>query len=194
MPGVRSQAESQRRKSTPSGHFWVSYGRAMRAAYDNLLEEVCVRFGFCGSVVDDQPRQVDQFLPHSGKLTDEDFADALFKAEGWDPDGPEARKFRSSVRDAFVRHMGGTEIDAGQRSSLPSSKFTWNDIVETIEEAPTRLRPGSRAWVVGISAPHERSGSFLADHPTGYVYTIEFEDGSSVDAGEAMLRPERNVG
>jgi hypothetical protein len=165
----------------------------MRAAYNNLLEEVCVRFGFCGSVLNDQPRHVDQLLPHSGKLTDEDFADALFKAEGWDPGGPEARKFRSSVREAFVRHMGGTQIDAGQRSSVPSSTFTWNDTVETIEEAPTRLRPGSRAWVVGISAPHEWSGSFLAEHPTEFVYTIEFEDGSSVEAGEAMLRPASNV-
>ncbi|MNK13978.1 hypothetical protein D3C87_320720 [compost metagenome] len=165
----------------------------MKAAYDNLLEEVCVRFGFCGSVLDDQPLHVDQFLPQSGKLTDEDFVDALFKAEGWEPDGAEARKFRSSVREAFVRHMGGTEIDAGQRSRGPSSTFTWNDIVETIEEAPTRLRPGSRAWVVGISAPHQRSGSFLTEHPTGFVYTIEFEDGSSVDAEEAMLRPDSNV-
>jgi len=165
----------------------------MIAAYDKLLDELCVRFGFCGSVVDDQPRQVDQFLPHSGRLTDEEFIDALFKAEGWDPDGPEAQKFRPSVRAAFVRHMGGANIDAGQRSSLPSSTFAWNDIVETTEEAPAYLRPGSRAWVVGISAPHERSGSFLAEHPAGYVYTIEFEDGSSVNAEEAMLRPESNV-
>lgn len=165
----------------------------MRAAYANLLDEVCVRFGFCGSVVDDQPRQVDQFLPHSGRLTDEDFADALFKAEGWDPDGPEARSFRSSVREAFVRHMGATQIDAGQRSTPSSSTFTWNDIVETVEHAPAHLRPGSRAWVVGISAPHQRSGSFLAEHPTRYVYTIEFEDGSSADAAEAMLWPYSNV-
>lgn len=165
----------------------------MRAAYDKLLEEVCIRFGFCGSVVDGQPLHVDQFLPQTGILTDQKFADALFKAEGWDPDGSEAKTFRVSVREAFVRHMGGAQIDAGQRLSLPSSTFTWNDIVETIEEAPTRLRPGSRACIVGISAPHERSGAFLADHPVGYVYTIEFEDGSSVDAGEAMLRPDSKV-
>lgn len=165
----------------------------MRTAYDNLLEELCVRFGFCGSVVDDQPRQVDQFFPNSSKLTDEEFADALFKSEGWDPDGPDARKFRPSVCAVFVRHMGGTKIDAGQRSSLQSSTFTWNDIVETTEEAPARLRPGSRAWVVGISAPHERSGPFLAEHPAGYVYTIEFEDGSSVNADEATLRPDSKV-
>ncbi|HYD28581.1 hypothetical protein [Brevundimonas sp.] len=89
----------------------------MRAAFDNLLEEVCVRLGFCGSVVDGQPLHVDHFLPEFGVLTAEEFADALFKAEGWDPDGSEAKTFRSSVREAFVRHMGGSEIETGQRGT-----------------------------------------------------------------------------
>lgn len=84
----------------------------MRAAYDKLLEEVCVRLGFCGSVVDGQPLHVEQFISQSGTLTDEDFADAVFKAEGLDPDSPEARRFRLAVRDAFVRHMGGAAIGA----------------------------------------------------------------------------------
>ena len=87
----------------------------MKADYDKLLEEVCVRLGFCGSVVDGQPLHVDQFLPQSGVLTIEAFADALFKAEGWDPAGSEAKAFRSSVHEAFVRHMGGSEMDARQR-------------------------------------------------------------------------------
>ena len=85
----------------------------MKAAYEKLLEHVCVRLGFCGSVVDGQALHVDQFLPPSGTLTDEAFAYALFKAEGWDPDSSEARTFRSSVRDAFIQQMGGAEIDAG---------------------------------------------------------------------------------
>jgi len=46
---------------------------------------------------------------------------------------------------------------------------------------------------VGISAPTDRSGTYLAEHPLGYVYTIEFEDGSSVDAPESLLRLEINV-
>lgn len=87
----------------------------MKAAYDKLLEDVCVRLGFCGSVVDGQALHVDQFIPQAGVLTDEEFADALFKAEGWDPAGSEARTFRSSVCEAFVRHMGGSEMEAGQR-------------------------------------------------------------------------------
>lgn len=87
----------------------------MKAAYNKLLEDVCVRLGFCGSVVDGQSLHVDQLLPQSGALTDEEFADALFKAEGWDADSSEARTLRSSVRDAFIRHMGSSEIDAGLR-------------------------------------------------------------------------------
>ena len=87
----------------------------MRAEYDKLLEDVCVRLGFCGSVVDGQALHVDQFLPQSGVLTTEEFADALFRAEGWDPHGSEARTFRSNVREAFIRHMGGSEVDAAQR-------------------------------------------------------------------------------
>ncbi|RZJ05992.1 MAG: hypothetical protein EON89_01410 [Brevundimonas sp.] len=84
----------------------------MSAAYDNLLEDLCARLGFCGSVVDERPMHVDDLLPRSGIVTAEIFADALFRAEGWDPEGSEAGTFRSSVRDAFVRHFGGTEIDA----------------------------------------------------------------------------------
>lgn len=87
----------------------------MRAAYDKLLEDVCVRLGFCGSFVDGQSLHVDQFLPESGVLTNDDFADALFKAEGWDPGGSDARTFRPSVQEAFVRHMGASEADALQR-------------------------------------------------------------------------------
>jgi hypothetical protein len=89
----------------------------MRAAYDKLLEEVCVRLGFCGSIVDGQPVHVDQFLPEDGVLTNEAFADALFKAEGWDPVGPQARTFRDSVYVAFVRHMGGSEVVMGPRGA-----------------------------------------------------------------------------
>lgn len=84
----------------------------MASAFDKLLEDICVRLGFCGSVANGQPLQVGKFLPQSGTVTDEVFADAVFKAEGWDPDSAEARKFRASVREAFARHMGESEIDA----------------------------------------------------------------------------------
>jgi hypothetical protein len=84
----------------------------MSKAYDKLLNEVCVGLGFCGSIVDDQPLHVDQFLPTNGLVTAEAFADALFKAEGWSPEDPEAHKFRRAICEAFTRHMGAVEVDA----------------------------------------------------------------------------------
>ena len=84
----------------------------MSKAYDKLLNEVCVRLGFCGSVVDDEPLHVDQFIPASGLVTAEAFASALFKAEGWDPEGSAAHQFRPAICEAFARHIGAAEMDA----------------------------------------------------------------------------------
>ena len=86
----------------------------MSVAYDKLLNEVCVRLGFCGSVVDGQPLHVDQFLPKGGPVTAEGFATAVFRAEGWDPASAAAHQHRASVCEAFVRHLGGFQIDARQ--------------------------------------------------------------------------------
>lgn len=94
----------------------------MTAAYDKLLKDVCVRLGFCGSVVGGQPMHVDQFLAQSGTLTADDFADAVFKAEGLDPDSLEAQRFRPSVLGAFIRHMGGSEIDASSAACMDTEE------------------------------------------------------------------------
>lgn len=78
----------------------------MSTAYDELLREVCVGLGFCGSVIDDRPLHVDQFLPASGLVSADDFATAVFKAEGWDPHGAEAQRHRPKICEVFVRHLG----------------------------------------------------------------------------------------
>ena len=64
------------------------------------------------------------------------------------------------------------------------AKFTYNDIV--------RVRPGSaatprrdRAWVVGIFEKHLYFDKF----PEGDFYTIEFEDGTSIEVHEDELEP-----
>lgn len=63
--------------------------------------------------------------------------------------------------------------------------FTYNDTVKVKQEAPHR--PGALASVVGISLRSERSGEFLRAFPWGIVYTIEFEDGSSVEIHEDLV-------
>ena len=47
------------------------------------------------------------------------------------------------------------------------------------EAAPAKVRPGSAAAVVGVSE----------HHPSGVVYTVEFEDGSDAEVHEDHLIP-----
>ncbi len=65
--------------------------------------------------------------------------------------------------------------------------FTYNDTVKVVQKAPPQLRPGELASVVGMSSERDRSGEYLAQFPHGVVYTIEFEDGSSVEVHESFL-------
>jgi hypothetical protein len=65
--------------------------------------------------------------------------------------------------------------------------FTWNDTVRVKHSASANLRPGSLASVVGVHIEADRTGEFLKEFPLGVVYTIEFEDGSSVQIHESLL-------
>jgi hypothetical protein len=53
---------------------------------------------------------------------------------------------------------------------------TWGDEVVVRKDAPSRYRPGSRAWVVGVGAVGVQ------------LLTIEFDDGSSVDIPPTLVR------
>ncbi len=65
------------------------------------------------------------------------------------------------------------------------TKFTYDDVVKAIANAPSELRPGERAWVVGVF--EDRPGKYFESFPPGTVYTIEFEDGSAIEIHEVML-------
>ena len=73
------------------------------------MEEVCVGMGYCGSVVDGEPRHLDMYIPESGPVTADDFVNWLFLAEGLDPIGS---AHADNIRKAFIEHMGGEVVDA----------------------------------------------------------------------------------
>ena len=64
--------------------------------------------------------------------------------------------------------------------------FDYDSIVSAIRVVPAN-RLGAKAWVVGISPEERRQGSYREAFPTGTVYTIEFEDGESVNVHESDL-------
>ena len=66
-------------------------------------------------------------------------------------------------------------------------KFNYDDIVYVRPEANIGSRAGKRAWIVGIFEKRPEGGYF-DQFPTGVVYTLEFEDGSSIEVHEGNLQ------
>jgi len=66
--------------------------------------------------------------------------------------------------------------------------FDWGELVVVSADAPSEYRPGSKAWVVGMSANNESLGrGRLASLSS--VYMVEFEDGSSLEVPGTLLQP-----
>ncbi len=64
-------------------------------------------------------------------------------------------------------------------------KFTYDDVVTVIDTAAKELRPGAKAWVVGVF--EKRPGKYFDLFPEGVVYTIEYENGDSIEIHESQL-------
>lgn len=65
--------------------------------------------------------------------------------------------------------------------------FTFNDTVRVKASAPAELRPAALASVVMIHEGIGRVGEYFKQFPDGVIYTVEFEDGYSVDIHEQLL-------
>jgi hypothetical protein len=68
------------------------------------------------------------------------------------------------------------------------NKFNYDEIIRIKKAAPISLRPGQRAWVVGVFLPQDQGGRPYYDQfPAGTVYTVEFENGDAIDIHEDFL-------
>lgn len=66
------------------------------------------------------------------------------------------------------------------------AKFTYNDVVQLVKDCNGRPIH-ERAWIVGVFEMRPK-GAYFDKFPTGAVYSIEFEDGSSIEVHESVLR------
>ncbi len=53
--------------------------------------------------------------------------------------------------------------------------------------AEPQVRGGEVGWVVGIFDDQSRRGDYFTKFPAGVVYTVELEDGSSIEVHESVL-------
>lgn len=67
------------------------------------------------------------------------------------------------------------------------SKYTYDDKVKIMKNAPPELRPGSIAWIIAVFEENQRPGSAFDRFPPGVVYTVEFENGEAIDIHESEL-------
>lgn len=64
-------------------------------------------------------------------------------------------------------------------------KFDYDDIVRVESKLENHPRQGQKAWVVGV---FEKSlGPYFDKFPQGTVYTIEYDDGESIEVAEDNL-------
>ena len=82
--------------------------------FDALLDEVCVKLGYCGSVKDGERLHVTKFIPNAGMVTADQFVEWVFLADGQDPNIDLIRwqPHKTLIRAAFVDCMGGESVDA----------------------------------------------------------------------------------
>jgi hypothetical protein len=74
------------------------------------------------------------------------------------------------------------------KGGIAMTKFNWGDPAFVKDDAPIEYKPGSLVHVVGISADSSDPVEWDERFPEGVVYTIEFENGDSIDVEEAALR------
>lgn len=65
--------------------------------------------GYCGSVVDGEPRRVEDYIPEVGTVSADQFVSWLFLAEGLDPVGS---SHADEIRRMFLELVGDNVADA----------------------------------------------------------------------------------
>ena len=84
-----------------------------RLGYHTLVDELAVRWGFCGCIKNDQIVHVSLFVPREGPVFADQFAEWVLLANNLNPNSRSARRRdKEALRAAFVRHMGADPVDA----------------------------------------------------------------------------------
>jgi hypothetical protein len=65
--------------------------------------------GYCGSVIDGEPRDVSDYIPEAGPVTADQFVEWVFLAEGLDHIGS---AHAEQMRTDFVELMGSDVVEA----------------------------------------------------------------------------------
>lgn len=81
--------------------------------YDDLLDELCVGQGWCGSKQDGKFLHVDDFIPDEGTVSADQFAEWVILADSEDPNSEvcKERRWKEKIIEIFKKCMGADEVD-----------------------------------------------------------------------------------
>lgn len=80
-------------------------------AFDGMMHEICVGMGFCGSIVDNQPCHITDFIPKTGQVSADQFVLWVLRAEGMSDLGSQ-NEYYESLKAVFLKHMKADNVDA----------------------------------------------------------------------------------
>lgn len=82
--------------------------------FDELLHEICVKWGYCGCSKNDTTINVSLLIPSNGPITSELFTTLVLIADDVNPyiSTEKSIETRNGIERAFVKYMGGETVDA----------------------------------------------------------------------------------
>ena len=78
------------------------------------MNRVCVGMGWCGCMKDGRPLHVRDFIPRSGSVSAQQFAEWLILADGCNPSTPKWAKSKQKIIVAFQDIMGADVVEANE--------------------------------------------------------------------------------
>jgi hypothetical protein len=84
--------------------------------FDQLIEEICAKWGYCGCIKLASSVHVTLFIPSYGPVTVDQFVEWVLLADDVNPNvgSVHSVRIREGIRSAFLRHMGSETVDATQ--------------------------------------------------------------------------------
>ena len=86
----------------------------MPAPIDQLLYELCVKYGYCGCVKFGKPLHVRDFIPPDGPVHVAQFVEWVLLADDVNPNSPDkhTREMKAAFTELFTRYLGAETVDA----------------------------------------------------------------------------------
>jgi len=93
------------------------------SATDNLLWDICVEGGWCGSTVDGKPTHVVDLIAEAGTVTAQEFARLAIKADNWPDAEPMPDKHLRWLEAKFVEHLGEEAVPCEDLRRISARPF-----------------------------------------------------------------------